>query len=105
MTAVEARLGEYRQQVRGLEQAKADQVLVSQGQIARINEAAHRLIVEGDVMVRSSDGSLCPANKAVLIASSRYFTPQPPSPQSIYHIHGVRPYVPLKLRHHAVQPR
>ena len=73
VTAVEARLGEYRQQVRGLEQAKADQVLVSQGQIARINEAAHRLIVEGDVMVRSSDGSLCPANKAVLIASSRYF--------------------------------
>ena len=41
VTAVEARLGEYRQQVRGLEQAKADQVLVSQGQIARINEAAH----------------------------------------------------------------
>ena len=73
VAAVEARLGEYRQQVRGLEQAKADQVLVSQGQIARINEAAHRLIVEGDVMVRSSDGSLCPANKAVLIASSRYF--------------------------------
>ena len=73
VAAAEARLGEYRQQVRGLEQAKADQVLVSQGQIARINEAAHRLIVEGDVMVRSSDGSLCPANKAVLIASSRYF--------------------------------
>jgi len=73
VTAAEARLGEYRQQVRGLEQAKADQALVSQGQIARFNEAAHRLIVEGDVMVRSSDGSLCPANKAVLISSSRYF--------------------------------
>ena len=44
VAAVEARLGEYRQQVRGLEQAKADQVLASQGQIARFNEAAHRLI-------------------------------------------------------------
>ena len=73
VAAVQAQLAKYRQQVRKLEEAKSQQVRASQAQIARINDAAHQLIFEGDVMVKSPDGSLCPANKAVLLASSRYF--------------------------------
>ena len=73
VAAVQEQLAKYRQQVRKLEEAKSQQVRASQAQIARINDAAHQLIFESDVMIKSSDGSLCPANKAILLTSSRYF--------------------------------
>ena len=53
VAAVQAQLAKYRQQVRKLEEATSQQVRASQAQIVRINDAAHQLIFEGDVMIKS----------------------------------------------------